>query len=256
MSVIDIHLHYGPWYFPIHTPSIAEMRETLQRFGITRGIVSSSVALIYDFREGNRLLMEALAGHTDLLGYVTVNHNYVEESLQELETYLGEPNFVGVKMHPLCFRQPVDTPEGRRMVRAVAEHGVPLLVHTHTSSLESPWHVVPVAKENPSLPIIMAHMGGESWMEGIRVAQEVSNLYLEPCCSYPDADKLRLAVDAIGAERILFGSDYSLLDPAFTLGMVQSSGLTSTERDLVLEGNALRLFGRARDVWQRDNVRS
>lgn len=242
MNIIDVHTHYGKWPFPMANVSPTEMVATLKRWDIQTAVVSSSLAIVYDFREGNRALAEAIESQPELLGYVVLNLNYPEESAREMETYLARPGFVGVKIHPLYCRQKINSPNGQWLAAKMAEYGRPLLLHTYSSPLESPWNVVPIARAFPSLPIIVAHMGGDAWQEGIAVAKEAPNLYLEPCATWADADKVAVAVREIGAERMLFGSDYTLFDPGHTLGMIEDAGLSAEERALILYGNAARLF--------------
>lgn len=245
MGVIDIHTHYGKWPFPMQQLEPSEMVTVLKQRGIDKAIVSSSLAIMYDFREGNRILAEAIRLHPELFGYVTINLNYVEEGLEELSKYLTNPKFIGVKVHQNYSRQKIDSPAGRRVVNALNEYRCPLLLHTYSSALESPWNAVPVAKQNPEVPIIMAHMGGDAWQEGIRAAKEAPNLYVDMCASWADSDKVATVVRELGAERVLFGSDFTLFDPAHTLGMIHDANLTDDSRSLVLHGNAKRLFSSA-----------
>ncbi len=245
MTIIDIHTHYGKWPFPMQQLEPSEMVTALKQRGIMKAIVSSSLAIVYDFREGNRALAEAIQPHPELFGYVTVNLNYVEEGLHELETYAQNGQFVGVKIHQLYSRQRIDSPDGRRVVRALNEYRRPLLLHTYSSALESPWNAVPVAKTNPDIPIILAHMGGDSCQEGILAAKESPNLFVDVCASWADADKVAAAVKELGPERILFGSDFTLFDPAQTLGMIEEADLSEQARSLILHENAERLFGAA-----------
>jgi predicted TIM-barrel fold metal-dependent hydrolase len=85
-------------------------------------------------------------------------------------------------------------------------------------------------------------MGGDAWWEGIRAAQQAPNLYLEICATYSDPDKVRAAIEAVGVERVLFGTDSTLFDAAHMLGAVADAGLTAREQELVLGENARRLF--------------
>jgi predicted TIM-barrel fold metal-dependent hydrolase len=245
MTIVDIHTHYGKWPFPMRQLEPAEMVTALKRRGISKAIVSSSLAIVYDYQEGNRLLAEAIRPHPELFGYVTINLNYATEGIQELEAYLSNPKFVGIKIHQNYSRQRIDSPDGRRVIRAFNEYRRPLLLHTYSSSLESPWNAVPVAKLFPGVPIILAHMGGDAWVEGIRAAKESPNLYVDMCASWADADKVADAVKELGPERVLFGSDFTLFDPAHTLGMIEDADLSDDDRELILHGNAERLFGGA-----------
>jgi predicted TIM-barrel fold metal-dependent hydrolase len=242
VTIIDIHTHYAKWPFPIAQVSPDEIVRNLSSYGIGRAIVSSVVAILYDFREGNWTLAQAIAPYPELLGYVTINLNYVEESLRELDTYSSQSKFVGAKIHPLYCRQKVNSPNGQRLLRALAERNCPLLLHTYSSPLESPWNAVPIAKANPHLPIIMAHMGGDAWLEGIAAAKESANLHVDFCATWADADKVAWVVRELGAERVLFGSDYTLFEPAHTLGMIDEAAISAEEKALILYGNAERLF--------------
>ncbi|HOR01618.1 MAG TPA: amidohydrolase family protein [Anaerolineae bacterium] len=248
--IVDAHAHIGKWYYPTAQLTVPDMLAYMTRYGIDVSILSSTLAIVYDAREGNQELAQAIEGCPQLLGYVSVNLNYLEESLEELDRYLGSgakqggaARFVGVKVHPLLARHRYDTPEGMALTRAVAAYGVPILVHTFGSALESPWNVLPAARANPEVPIILGHMGGDCWWEGIRVARESPNLYLEVCSTWTDPEKVRLAVAAVGAERVLFGSDATLFDAAYALGAMEDAGLSAEERALIMGGNARRLFG-------------
>ncbi len=51
-------------------------------------------------------------------------------------------------------------------------------------------------------------------------------------------------VDAVGPERVLFGSDGPLISPAWNLGRFASAELTEEEGEQVYEANARRVFPR------------
>jgi predicted TIM-barrel fold metal-dependent hydrolase len=53
------------------------------------------------------------------------------------------------------------------------------------------------------------------------------------------------AVDDLGADRVIFGSDYPLGHPRMYLGLVDALRLSEEQRGLVLGGNILRLLGEA-----------
>jgi predicted TIM-barrel fold metal-dependent hydrolase len=44
-------------------------------------------------------------------------------------------------------------------------------------------------------------------------------------------------------EKILYGSDYSMLDPAFSMGMVMSSEINDEYKEKIFYKNAQSLFG-------------
>ena len=68
------------------------------------------------------------------------------------------------------------------------------------------------------------------------------NVYVDTVLNEPAS--LRFLVDLLGAERILVGTDYPFemgdLDP---VNFVRSAGLSETDVEAILSGNAIRIFG-------------
>ncbi len=242
--IIDAHAHLGKWYFPIDNVSPLQMTENMKRLGIDRTIVSHSLSLTYDFREGNRLLSKIIRNHPGkIFGYTTVNLNYYEESIGEMKKYLNSNSgFVGVKVHPLLNRRRFDTPEGYKIAEQAALMGIPILIHTFNSDLESPLHAAEVARKVSGVKIILAHMGGFEWLDGIQTALECENLWLEICSTANEPAKIEEAVRAVGAERILFGTDSTLFVPDYSWGMLQDADISGHQRTLIAGLNAGRLF--------------
>jgi len=238
---IDVHGHLGPWPFPMRNPDAGCVRDLMGRWGISKTLLSHTKAIVNDFVEGNAELAEAIDGSDDLFGYVTINPNYPEQSVREIEKYLGLPNFVGVKYHPGYARVSIDAPATRELVAIFAHKKVPFLVHT--------WGAGEVAKigklagEFPELPIIMGHGGADGWREAIDVLKNTTNTYTEFCNSATEPGKARTTVDAAGADRVLFGTDAGLFDPAFCMGLYEEANLTPGEQQAILHDNAERLFG-------------
>jgi len=245
-GIVDVHCHFGKWPFPILSSGAEGILEIMGRFGITCAVLSSSLAIVYDFRAGNRRLQEAIACHPELSGYVPVNPNFLEESRQELESYFALPNFVGAKIHPVYSRQSIGSPAMAALFEVIASYRRPLLIHTWgEGEVRSLYEL---ARKHPGLPILMGHMGGDSWQEAIEVARKAPNIYVEFCCSYPQRPKVEKAVERVGPDRVLFGSDLDLINPGFILGMVRDARLSDEEKEKLLHENAEALFVPRRPV--------
>jgi len=241
MPIIDVHSHYGKWPFPMRRWGIEYSLELMRNRGIGKTIMSSAYAIVYDFVEGNRQMAEAIEGHPEILGYVTVNPNYFEASCRELETYYKKPNFVGAKIHPAYCRRAINAPQTRALVRKIADYGRPMLIHTYGQG--TPGQILDLAKDCPNLPIIMGHGGADAWREAADVIRQCENVYLEFCCSGLETDKVRRVIQTAGDERILFGSDLDLIHPAFIAGCYEEACLTQAEKEKILYRNASRIFG-------------
>jgi uncharacterized protein len=111
------------------------------------------------------------------------------------------------------------------------------------------------AASHPDLRIILAHWGGLApFFEMNRaVRRDLRNVFYDTAASplLYDRQIYRAVVDVVGAQKILFGSDYPLLlypraerQPGFArlVDEVCSSGLTEEELRLVLHDNARRVL--------------
>jgi len=98
------------------------------------------------------------------------------------------------------------------------------------------------------LPIICAHWGGGLPFYALmpEVRQALENVYFDTAVSpfLYRPEVYRLVRDMVGADRILFGSDYPVIPPSRLLKEIEDSGLSGEDRDLICSGNARRLLGR------------
>ena len=76
----------------------------------------------------------------------------------------------------------------------------------------------------------------------VNLAPEVESLYLDITMSLPDLYRLEKTVEAVGAERVLFGTDLPLLNPAVPLGLVEGCALSQDQKNMILGGNITRLL--------------
>lgn len=242
MRKIDIHAHYGKWPFVGHDATVEDIERTLVKYEMDAIFLSSSKAIMYDFIEGNRETFEDIADSKGLYGYVVINSNYPGESLSEVKKYMNHPKFIGVKYHPDYCGKPIDHDELKTIYKYLEDNGLPVLIHTY-DGISSPLLILNINKEFPGLKVIAAHMGGSRFDLGCELAKKSNNnVFLEICATDIDYDKIRQAVDTAGAERVLFGTDYSLFDPSYTIGAVESSRLSEREKMCIYRENALRIF--------------
>jgi predicted TIM-barrel fold metal-dependent hydrolase len=149
---------------------------------------------------------------------------------------------------------------------ACIELDVPVLVHTGVPLPSMllrhghPFGVDEVANRHPDLQIITAHLGVPWLLETIAVAVRHPNVYLD-ISALPSVEHravgpaLTLCVDRGLGDRLLFGSDFPLVDPAAYARQVNAFGpawlvrrlaglakITPSVRAAILGGNAARLL--------------
>lgn len=240
MPVIDIHGHLGAMPYPIKAYDPPAIEAVMTKFGIERCCVAHTLALTGDLVEGNQRLAEQISERPVLLGYVAVNPNFVELSLEEMRKYLTKPNFMGAKMHGSRHTQPLNGDGAQQIMKALLRYDRPLLVHLRGSHDLGPLREL--ADRFKTAQIIVAEMGGSDWQEVVRIAMQSVNLFLDCGGSRAYADRIRSAAEAIGAHRLLFGSGLPLTSPIFGLGMVRDSELSAVDKDKILSQNAKKLL--------------
>jgi predicted TIM-barrel fold metal-dependent hydrolase len=98
-----------------------------------------------------------------------------------------------------------------------------------------------MARKHPSLRILMAHLTGAK-LRGIQDIKALPNVYLDTSGSQPEDGYLERAIEELGADRVLFGSDYPIRAFSTQLARIDSVSMSQEDREKVLYRNALRFF--------------
>ncbi|MFH1707929.1 MAG: amidohydrolase family protein [Planctomycetota bacterium] len=246
VDIIDAHMHLNAPPFYVPAADAAALIAAMDKYGIRRGIIAPQLAITCDMRAGNdEALAAAAASGGRLMAYCTVNPRYPEEMNPELERCFAA-GAVAVKIHPGIHDTAVTDPAYNRVYTFAQERGVPVLAHTWG---ESPRHgprlFVEITARFPRLVVILGHAGGtfagmRETIEAVRARP--ANLYADLTGSMPYLNRVELLVRAVGAERVLYGSDAPWLEPGQTLGPVLFAAIGDEERRLILGGNIRRLL--------------
>ncbi len=245
MKIIDLHTHLGKWFIPIEKVSVDDFLRIMEKNGIEISVLSSSRAVVYDFRAGNRELAQAIRPRQGLLGYVFVNPNYLKESFAEMDKYLSEEKFVGLgELYDGSYigNQALNCDGHRRILERLLEKFPQRLVLFHCWAKNGISRLLEIAREFPDINFIAGHMGNPDWETAAEEFRKVENVYLEICSSSPIRGKIETVAEKIGAERVVFGSDSSLINPAFIIGMIVDSEINQKDKEKIFYLNAKSLL--------------
>ncbi|MEV0270550.1 amidohydrolase family protein [Hamadaea sp. NPDC050747] len=223
--IIDVHGHWGPWFFTMEIGSVAANLAAMDRYGIDLAIVSATEAVCYDAVSGNAAMAAALAESDRLYGYVTVNPRRLDDASRDLSRYLGDGRFVGAKLHTDYTESPISSPQTQDALTMLAELDCPVLVHTWGRTVLD---LAQSCVDRPRLRAIAGHMGADGYRYAIEAAQACDRLYLEPSWSQAPAGRLREVISSVDDRQLLFGTDSTLIDPASALGAVLASGVADS----------------------------
>lgn len=241
--ITDCHVHYGQSNWFHLDIDVDGLLRAADRAGVDRMMVTDASALFYDMVEGNETFRHAIKGHTDrILPYFTVcSARWGTWPVENLERYVNDYGFRGLKIYSVPPLYVMTDSYMLPIVAMAAELKIPILAHCSGPEAAA------LARQAPEAMIIVAHMGccpqaGGDWHAAVAAARQHPNIYLDTASSSFDNGMLEFAVEQVGAERILYGSDTPLLNPILQIAKVTASNLTGEQQGLILHGNIDRIL--------------
>jgi predicted TIM-barrel fold metal-dependent hydrolase len=141
------------------------------------------------------------------------------------------------------------------IMKICLDRSLPVLIHTnepvghhyHGKTPITLTQIYQLIKRFPHNNIILAHWGGGLFFYSLmkkQVKESLKNVYFDTAASpfLYDASVYRIAIELIGAEKILFGTDFPLLPPARYFSEMEQAGLTGAEIDQICGLNAEAIF--------------
>ncbi len=260
-EVIDFHLHpFGTredsvqWYRPYHETMPDEFADELKRIGINRFagsvITARSRSVKKEDRDERFYIDATVAANRETLrlrekfgdAYIPgmqINPNCVQKSLEEIEfmsrngvRLIGElvPYFHGWGDY--------DSPEMDEILDFAAEKNMVVSFHTADNYAN-------MVKKHKNVRFVKAHAGdGQALKLALDLAEEADNFHLDiSAVGYDRYGMMAYIVSKIEADRLLFGTDFPINNPAATLAAVLYERISDGDREKILSGNAKRLLG-------------
>ena len=242
MRIIDTHCHFGVSNLSGWSVREADLLAALGAHGVSMALVMPH-AVTDDPVAAHDQVADLCRRHpTRFRGVVNLSPVQAESAYRrEATRCVRALGFVALKLNPMQHLASPVMANADKVFVAAEELAVPVIVHT---GIGAPWALpslcIPPARRHPTLPIVLAHAGYAIYAEEALVAaQECPNIYLEPSwCTVTDVGKF---LRAIGADRIMFGSDHPDNIPV-ELAKYRSLRLREDEMAACLGGTAARLY--------------
>jgi hypothetical protein len=161
-------------------------------------------------------------------------------ALRELDRCFNERRMRGLKLHCAEMEEPtIDLL--RPVLQMCIDENAPVLIDmTYNLSLARE-----IAEQFPELKLIIAHLGApddEDMAEQfIILAEEHPHIHLDSSyCHRPW--KIPEAIQRLGADRVLFGSDGPIIHPTIELAKIEVCNLSDEDYRMVTSENILRLL--------------
>ena len=242
MIGIDAHTHLDDGAFDPEVLSLGE------RLGIGLFVCSNLGAFqphpgLDEVREMNRVLAGELRRHPDhLRGYCYVNPRFGRDSLDDLRRNVEEHGMVGIK---LWIATLADDPLTDPILEYAAERRLIVLTHAWRKTVgrfpyeSTATHVAAAARRHPGVRFLMAHLGGQA-ESAVNTVRDVPNIAVDTSGTIIGAGEVALAVERLGPDRVVFGSDLHHIDLAANVGKVLGAGLDAETEARVFGGTVSR----------------
>lgn len=165
---------------------------------------------------------------------------------------LQRNGITGVKLHPLFQRFALDD---RRLWDLLDAFGSDIAVIAHVglggegsaNDNSTPQMLADLVRNFPRLRLVACHFGGfrrldeaEEYVVGLPLTLETS---WPPSLAEIPAERLRKIVRRHGPERVVFGSDWPMVDPAAEIEAIRRLELDPDDEARILSGNMAEIIG-------------
>lgn len=238
MTFHDCHGHMGPHASHYHLPncSLDGIMADAERFGEEKNCVFSMAGIYSDEAYGNDIVIDAVRRYPDrLIGFTLLNpHRGKDAMLRELER-CAKQGLRGVKLIAQYHGYPAEGPMIDVACRWAHERKQIILNHDWGSAQQ----MERLTAEYPDACFITGH----TTTAYAELMKRRDNIYV---CSCPliGPRACEEVVAAIGADRLLFGSDLEDLPIAWGLGPIVFARISPDEKRMILGGNLKRILER------------
>ena len=252
MKIWDLHCHPDLGRVPgrTFTEHVDNVLKVAERVGIER------IGLFLRADKDEKEITGVLERYRDrvfALLWMSLWSQTLEANLAKLNRWVADGPMVGMKLagaDGIC-SYPIYDPVFQRageLKGLIYIHawyqvgGSPLLAGGLDWPHESkPRDVAILAARHPEIPIICGHTGGD-WELGIRAVRAAKNVSVELGGSYPVRGEVEMAVEELGAERIIYGSDIAGRSFSSQIAKVQGANIPEREKELIFSGNLQRMM--------------
>jgi len=205
----------------------------------------------------NQWTCEVGRDHPPLIPFIGLDPSMSEaELLKEIDDRHAE-GARGIKLHPAAQRFYPNDARLRPVYERAQNLGWPIIFHSGAFALGPGRsdhavlkHFPELLAAFPRLTVVLGHMGFGDFETAAAIAGDFPNAMFDCCFVINGTDptptisdnEAAAAIRTVGADRVMFGSDYPWFDPALDAARIQRLPLTDVEKRSVLHENAARVF--------------
>jgi predicted TIM-barrel fold metal-dependent hydrolase len=252
--IVDIHVHPPGSDRPREQlrAAVESMLDAGRRAGIDRQVFVGDRD-----PDGNERVRELVDRYPDQIIGFARGIRSDPNSPATIAKYVVEHGFKGVKLHNEPNLPLKGLLASHPIFLKAAELGVPVLIHgcheeeglpadLHAELAGGASHypvrlIAELGSRYPDTTFIIAH-AGMMWVKAFQAAKPYPHVCMDMSGFDPERGIVEKAVEVLGAERVLFGSDAPGRIYAAQLAKVLYAEISESDKELILGGNAARLL--------------
>jgi uncharacterized protein len=255
LDIVDCHVHIGKSSLLGLSESVEGVLRRMDANGIGRAIITPIPGLedplgVASSRATNNAMADAIRRWPDRFprAFAVVEPRHGPEAWPEIDRAISELGLVGLAFHNDFQGVNLDDPAMFKLLERLGRYPG-MFVHAHTAGhswLEAPYQLGRLARPFPDITFINAHgfMVPRDVAMNIDLAERLPAMLFDTCFTHKHGFGIRTAVEGIGVDRLLFGSDNPYFaDHPFDLDLILDAGLDGDDQRKLLGANAIRVFG-------------
>jgi predicted TIM-barrel fold metal-dependent hydrolase len=242
----------GAWV-PLPSLALESTAEDLEE-ALAEADVQYAVVIAHPPYISNDFVMELCSTRKNWIPAVNISKK-AEKPAAQLKAYFKKGARV-LKIHPAADGEGPDSPRYRKLLKTAADLDLPVILHTgciHSNLLYTKPELGDVVnftkwfETYSSIRFVLAHMNFHDPQTALDLCDDFPNLQVDT--SWQPVEVIGEAVRRMGAERVLFGSDWPLIGNNIRVGRdriregVRTGLLNPEQAKLILGGNAFKLLG-------------
>ncbi|MBL7716921.1 MAG: amidohydrolase family protein [Bdellovibrionales bacterium] len=226
-----------------------DLTEAMQENQVDHCLVIATPPLV-----SNEYVLEVCSRNPKLIAAVNIPPG-TPKPAQLLRKYV-EKGARALKIHSAMDGGPIGAPRYLALLKAADELKLPVVLHTGCIQnhvlYKSPEaglveNFEPWFQKFPNLKFILAHMNYHQPDRAMDMAERYSNVYVDT--SWQPSEVIGEAVRRLGAERVLFATDWPFAGNNFSVGInrvqacIEAGTLDQHQAAMILGKNAMRILG-------------
>lgn len=207
----------------------------------------------------NEEIIDAARENSDIMvAFASIDPHKGKMAVREARRLIEEGGVRGFKFHPTCQGFFPNDRLAYPLYEVIAEHKLPAIFHSGHSGIgtgmpgggglrlkySNPIHLDDVAADFPDMTIIIAHPSWPWQDEALSVCLHKPNVYIDLSGWSPKYFPANLVqyANTLLKDRVLFGSDFPVIQPDRWLRDFDALPIKPEVRPLILKENAIRLL--------------